>query len=587
MKSLWRIVTSTRELWKYYAVIGLFSVLLALTSMAQPLLTGRAVDVIKAGASGQIKTVVWLAVLLFLLDLSGTMFSNISGYIGDVMAERLRRILGTRYYSHLMKLPQTYYDRELTGTIIARLNRSVPEIANFIDMFSNNFLQFIVSTIFSLVIIATISWPVAILLAALYPLYFFLTTKTSKVWMGYQKKINKKFDIALGRFNEVVNQSKVVKSFDQQDSEVKFYNKTITDVIALVKPQSKFWHKRDVLRRIALNVIFFAVYLLIFVQAAQNSITTGQAVTLILLAYNIRIPIFTISFLVDRTQRAIADSKDYFEVLTVPFEGENDRAEKLEVKNAVVKFSGVDFSYNQEEQVLRDVSFVAEAGKRTALVGESGEGKTTVSSLLLGLYRPRNGSVLIDGKDINAVSQSSLRQNIGVVFQDAALFSGTILDNIIYGKPSASQAEAEAVAKAANAHSFISKLENGYKTEIGERGVKLSGGQKQRIAIARALLKDAPILILDEATSSLDSKSEIEVQKALETLMKDRTTIIIAHRLSTISSVDTIVTLKNGTVDEIGSPQELAKTKGIYAELLRLQNNSDQKALEQFDLSSN
>ncbi len=555
--------------------------------MAQPLLTGRAVDVIKAGASGQIKTVVWLAVLLFLLDLSGTMFSNISGYIGDVMAERLRRILGTRYYSHLMKLPQTYYDRELTGTIIARLNRSVPEIANFIDMFSNNFLQFIVSTIFSLVIIATISWPVAILLAALYPLYFFLTTKTSKVWMGYQKKINKKFDIALGRFNEVVNQSKVVKSFDQQDSEVKFYNKTITDVIALVKPQSKFWHKRDVLRRIALNVIFFAVYLLIFVQAAQNSITTGQAVTLILLAYNIRIPIFTISFLVDRTQRAIADSKDYFEVLTVPFEGENDRAEKLEVKNAVVKFSGVDFSYNQEEQVLRDVSFVAEAGKRTALVGESGEGKTTVSSLLLGLYRPRNGSVLIDGKDINAVSQSSLRQNIGVVFQDAALFSGTILDNIIYGKPSASQAEAEAVAKAANAHSFISKLENGYKTEIGERGVKLSGGQKQRIAIARALLKDAPILILDEATSSLDSKSEIEVQKALETLMKDRTTIIIAHRLSTISSVDTIVTLKNGTVDEIGSPQELAKTKGIYAELLRLQNNSDQKALEQFDLSSN
>jgi ATP-binding cassette subfamily B protein len=199
--------------------------------------------------------------------------------------------------------------------------------------------------------------------------------------------------------------------------------------------------KRDVLRRIALNVIFFAVYLLIFVQAAQNSITTGQAVTLILLAYNIRIPIFTISFLVDRTQRAIADSKDYFEVLTVPFEGENDRAEKLEVKNAVGKNSLELTLGTPEEQVLRDVSFVAEAGKRTALVGESGEGKNDSQQSLLGLYRPRNGSVLIDGKDINAVSQSSLRQNIGVVFQDAALFSGTILDNIIYGKPSASQAE--------------------------------------------------------------------------------------------------------------------------------------------------
>ena len=557
-----------------------------MAGLAQPLLTGRAVDIIKEGASDQIKTVVWLAVLLFLLDFSTTIFSNISGYIGDVMSQKLRKILGSRYYSHLMKLPQTYYDRELTGTIIARLNRSVPEIAGFIDMFSNNFLQFIVSTIFSLVVIATISWPVAILLAALYPLYFFLTSKTSKVWMSYQKKINKKFDIALGRFNEVVNQSKVVKSFDRQDGEVEFYEKTITDVIGLAEPQSKFWHKRDVLRRIALNVIFFAVYLLIFLEAAKGSITTGQAVTLILLAYNIRIPIFTISFLVDRTQRAIADSKDYFEVLEQPVEEENQNTKDLQIKTAVVKFSDVDFNYNKKEQVLNNVSFTAESGEKTALVGESGEGKTTISSLLLGLYQPGKGSVTIDGQDIHLVSQSSLRQNIGVVFQDAALFSGTIFDNIIYGKPGAIQAEAERVAKAANAYGFISKLENGYKTEIGERGVKLSGGQKQRIAIARALLKDAPILILDEATSSLDSKSEVEVQKALETLMRDRTTIIIAHRLSTISSVDTIVTLKNGMVDEIGSPQELAKTRGIYAELLKLQNNSDQKALEQFDLAS-
>ncbi|MBP6880642.1 ABC transporter ATP-binding protein [Candidatus Saccharibacteria bacterium] len=586
MKSLWRIITTTRELWKYYAVISIFTILLAMAGLAQPLLTGRAVDIIKEGASDQIKTVVWLAVLLFLLDFSTTIFSNISGYIGDVMSQKLRKILGSRYYSHLMKLPQTYYDRELTGTIIARLNRSVPEIAGFIDMFSNNFLQFIVSTIFSLVVIATISWPVAILLAALYPLYFFLTSKTSKVWMSYQKKINKKFDIALGRFNEVVNQSKVVKSFDRQDGEVEFYEKTITDVIGLAEPQSKFWHKRDVLRRIALNVIFFAVYLLIFLEAAKGSITTGQAVTLILLAYNIRIPIFTISFLVDRTQRAIADSKDYFEVLEQPVEEENQNTKDLQIKTAVVKFSDVDFNYNKKEQVLNNVSFTAESGEKTALVGESGEGKTTISSLLLGLYQPGKGSVTIDGQDIHLVSQSSLRQNIGVVFQDAALFSGTIFDNIIYGKPGASQAEAERVAKAANAYGFISKLENGYKTEIGERGVKLSGGQKQRIAIARALLKDAPILILDEATSSLDSKSEVEVQKALETLMRDRTTIIIAHRLSTISSVDTIVTLKNGMVDEIGSPQELAKTRGIYAELLKLQNNSDQKALEQFDLAS-
>lgn len=584
MKSLWRIITSTKELWKYYSVIGLLTVLLALANLAQPLLTGRAVDVIKDGNSGDIKTVVILAVLLFTLDFSSTIFSNISGHIGDVMSERLRKILGSRYYTHLMKLPQTYYDRELTGTIIARLNRSVSELAGFIDMFSNNFLQFIFSTIFSLVVISTISWPVALLLASLYPLYFYLTTKTSKVWMEYKSKMNKNLDLALGRFNEVVNQVKVVKSYDQQKDEINFYNNKMSNIIGLAKPQSQFWHKRDVLRRVALNVIFFGVYLLIFIQTAQGLITTGQAVTLILLAYNIRIPIFTISFLVDRTQRAIADSKDYFEVLAEPVEERNQATKQLEIKKAAFEFSHVDFAYNKNEQVLRGVSFTAEAGKKTALVGESGEGKTTISSLLLGLYQPKVGSITIDDQDIHLISQKSLRQNIGVVFQDAALFSGSIFHNISYGKPGATQAEVEKVSKAANAHGFICKLENGYQSEIGERGVKLSGGQKQRIAIARALLKDAPILILDEATSSLDSKSEVEVQKALETLMQDRTTLIIAHRLSTISSVDTIVTLKNGTVDEIGSPQKLAKTTGIYAELLKLQNNSDQKALEQFEI---
>jgi ATP-binding cassette subfamily B protein len=205
------------------------------------------------------------------------------------------------------------------------------------------------------------------------------------------------------------------------------------------------------------------------------------------------------------------------------------------------------------------------------LVGESGEGKTTLTNLLLRLYEPEKGRITIDGQDISSVSQSSLRRNIGVVFQDPALFSGTIRENISYANPQASQQQIEAAAKAANAHEFIHKLEKGYDTEIGERGLKLSGGQKQRIAIARALLKDAPILILDEATSSLDSKSEGMVQEALERLMRGRTTIIIAHRLSTIQHVDQIVTLKGGQIDEIGSPAKLAKSGGIYAQLLDLQ----------------
>lgn len=187
------------------------------------------------------------------------------------------------------------------------------------------------------------------------------------------------------------------------------------------------------------------------------------------------------------------------------------------------------------------------------------------------LYEPQSGEILIDGQNINDVTQASLRSQIGVVFQDPALFSGTIAENIGYAKQSPNTEEIIAAAKSANAHEFIAKLEKGYDTEIGERGLRLSGGQKQRIAIARALLKDAPILILDEATSSLDSKSEAMVQQALVNLMKGRTTIIIAHRLSTIQNVDEIITIRNGQIDEIGTPAKLAKSNGIYAQLLKLQ----------------
>jgi ATP-binding cassette subfamily B protein len=259
------------------------------------------------------------------------------------------------------------------------------------------------------------------------------------------------------------------------------------------------------------------------------------------------------------------------------------------MKRGEVTFSHVSFGYDDHKRVLDDLDFVIAADTRVALVGESGEGKTTITNLLMRLYEPQAGVIEIDGQNINHVTQKSLRDNIGVVFQDPALFSGTISENISYARPDASKADIVAAAKAANAHEFIEKFEHGYDSEIGERGLKLSGGQKQRIAIARALLKDAPILILDEATSSLDSKSEAMVQEALVRLMKNRTTIIIAHRLSTIQHVDQIITIKGGTVDEIGTPAALAKTGGIYAQLLKLQRQgtvSTKKKLQAYEINS-
>ena len=228
----------------------------------------------------------------------------------------------------------------------------------------------------------------------------------------------------------------------------------------------------------------------------------------------------------------------------------------------MISFDRVSFGYDSDTEVLHDITFDVAPGERVAFVGESGGGKTTLVNLLLGLYRPDAGVIRLRGVDVSTVPVEQLRAEIGVVFQEAALFSGTIRENVAYGRPGASASEIESAATKANAHEFVAKLANGYAAEIGERGIKLSGGQKQRIAVARAMLKNAPVLVLDEATSALDSKSERLVQAGLEELMADRTTLIIAHRLSTISSAT--VSSPRGR-DEIGSPAELATSGGIYA----------------------
>ena len=254
----------------------------------------------------------------------------------------------------------------------------------------------------------------------------------------------------------------------------------------------------------------------------------------------------------------------------------------------------MDFNYDYGKSVLKNINFSIRQNEKLALVGESGQGKSTVVNLLLRYYEPQKGIIRISGQDISDVRLKSLHEKIAVVFQESLLFSGTILENIKYGKPKATMEEIAEVAKAANAHEFIEELPDKYNSIIGERGVKLSGGQKQRIAIARAMLKDAPIIILDEATSSLDSRSEIQVQQGLDRLMKNRTSIIIAHRLSTIADADNILVIAKGTVAQYGEASELIKEKkGLYYQLVTLQQKlltatpqDRDEALKKFDLVS-
>ncbi len=589
MKDLFRVITSTRQLWPTYAFVSSVSILVAISNLLIPLVTGWAIDEIQRGTDANINRALIFAGLVFVFDFGNTIIGNIGGYVGDQMAEKLNLHLSRQYFSHLLRLPQSYFDTELSGKIIARLNRSIVQITTFLQMMSNNFLQFIFSTIFSLFVVAYYSWLLALMLFTLYPIYIWMTVRNSTTWLDYQKDKNEHKDIASGRFAEAVSQMKVVKSFNRQKSELSSFTHHLDEAVTINRPQSKFWHVQDIKRRSVLNVIFFGVYAFIFVQGVRGVFGTGEAVTLILYAMQIRIPIFTISYLVESTQKTIADSRDYFQVMSEPTDEQSEQeAPALKVKQGNVQFDHVSFAYDEGKPVIQDVTVTIKANATVALVGESGEGKTTLTNLLLRLYPVSDGKILIDDQNIASHSLHSLRQNIGVVFQDPALFSGSIKENISYGNPKATHEQIEAAARAANAHQFISELKDAYDTQIGERGLKLSGGQKQRIAIARALLKDAPILILDEATSSLDSRSEHLVQEALERLMKNRTTLIIAHRLSTIAKVDTIITLRSGTIDEIGSPAELAGTEGIYANLLKLQQNNTKatrSTLKKFEIS--
>ena len=607
-----RVARSASALWPFYIAVVVVSSIVAGLGLISPFLIREATDTIVAALNDDsvaqpARTVIWLAIALFAAEALASLLRNVSGYLGDVMVARLRQIMSTRYFAKLLALPQRYYDNQVTGTIIARLDRSIANVTQFIQSFSNNFLPMLLQVVAILGITAYYYWPLTVLLALLFPLYTWLTALTSKRWQVFEQEKNANIDEGNGRFAEVVGQVKVTKSYGAEVRELDKFGRHYTNVVDITRPQSRWWHSMDTARGVAMNLIFMGIYLILFTRTLDGHFSIGEMVMLIQMVTMARQPVTMMSWIVDAAQRAVAGSRDYFKVMDEPVEPTANRQlvaateasgmpaldatqqAPLAVREPVVAFEDVTFEYMSGEPVLRDVTFTAREGEKIALVGESGGGKSTIVNLLLGLYPITDGRLEVCGEEISHLDVEKLRATTGVVFQEAALFSGSVFENIAYGKPDATLEEVVDVAKRANAHDFIMKFTDGYDTIIGERGLRLSGGQRQRVAVARAMLKDAPLLILDEATSALDTKAERAVQAGLDELMRDRTTIMIAHRLSTIAGVDTIITLRDGRIDEIGSPADLAVSGGIYSELLRLTASSsaaDRKRLKAFGFAA-
>lgn len=588
MKNITKIILVSRPLYKLLGIIALLIVASASLELAAPLVSKLIIDDIVAqlaNQGGNLQNLILLIILTFILNFLGIVVAASSDRLGDHFSGRLRKLLTEKFYSKVLSLPQSYFDSEVSGKIVNQLSRGISTIQNFTNASTNFILPSFLQSIFIIIILAQYNLPIAAFVFILFPIYLALSYYSSLQWGKAEVKKNKLEDQLRGRLQEVIGNIRIVKGFLTEKSEYSYASDKLTDINKIYAGQSSTYHWIDFFRNLSLVVILLGINILVFYQTFSKTMTLGVMVLIIQLVLQARRPLFAMSFILTQLQNAESGSKEFFEILELP-ESEKYQTSpgSKKLTKPSLEFKDVSFQYKDSGKVLNNVSFLINPQEKVALVGHSGAGKTTITNLILKLYNPVSGDIFLTGKNYGHLKYNEVRQNIALVFQDNELFSTSIRANVAYGT-AASEKEIISAIKSANAWGFVQKLPHGLDSEIGERGVKLSGGQKQRIQIARAILKNAPILILDEATSSLDAQSEMEVQTALEKLMQDKLVIIIAHRFSTLQNVDHVIVLDGGQITQTGTPRELAQQSGVYSDLLRYQIEGNKKLLEGFELS--
>jgi len=553
------------------ATILLFTLMQAGLGAVEPLILKYLFDGL--GRADALHVVMWGVAMLLGLGLfreGGSMFSNwltwrtrlnIHYHLLDLTVERIHR------------LPHDIHRKEGVGAIMTRLDRSIQGLIGAITEISLNVLPAAVYLVIALIIMVRLDYRLTLLVLVFTPLPVLIARRTAPIQKRREKVLLDRWAKIYSRFNEVLSGIVTVRSFAMEDKEKRRFLRSVNGANQIVVKGVRF----DSLTGSAQNLTIFLARLCGIAAGgylvAQGQITAGTLIAFLSYMGGLFAPVQGLTGIYRTMRTALVSIDQVFKILDTPdyIDDAPDAICPQPIRGHIV-FDRVHFAYDPADRlVLEGIHFEAKPGDCVAIVGPSGSGKSTMMSLLQRFYDPIHGAIRLDGVDLRDIKQKFLRTNIGVVMQEALLFNESVRASIAYGRPTATQAQVEAAARAANAHDFIMRLEKGYETVVGERGSRFSAGERQRIAIARAILKDPAILILDEATSALDAETEFLVQKALERLVKGRTTFIIAHRLATVVHADRILVLKKSKIIEAGSHRELMAQGGYYASLVHRQ----------------
>lgn len=512
----------------------------------------------------------WAPIIVMLVFILRGLVSFFSNYSIAIVSRSVIMRFRLDIFNHIQRLPAQYYDNATSGQVISILLYSVEQIANASADVITTALQSFFLIVGLLIVMFSISWKLSLLYFIIAPIIVVIMRFTSKRIRRLSLTIQQSMAEITNRTEENVNGYKVVRTFGGQESEIAQFNK-ITDVNRLREMKvvaTRSWSMAGV-QLIAAFALSFTLCI-VMLDTTHSMLSPGGFVTLIASMLALLKPIKDLTSMQNKLYRGLAGAQTVFELLDQPAEKDTGT---LELKRAQgkIEFKDVSFCYQADKPVLRYIHFTVNPGEIVALVGRSGSGKSTLASLLPRFYSHFTGSILLDSIPTTDYSLAHLRRQFAIVSQHIILFNDTIANNIAYGTWNATSSDIREAAKAAYALDFIEQLPQGFDTQIGENGVLLSGGQRQRIAIARAILKNAPILILDEATSALDTESERYIQKALDALMRNRTTLVIAHRLSTVEHADRIIVLDQGQLVESGQHDELLMQQGHYAKLYQMQ----------------